>query len=317
VTGTAAPATHPRLRAPMPRAEATTTGTPLLPPQARTPSGGGGAAGSSSSHDGLLEVVLAPPPLLPFRQRYRCRIIWGIVIVTLLTGIIVAPLLQLKLVADHEDRLPLRMCNNTLDFSVRPPGANYPTCAELINEGKYSCRHDFCPGCKLHDMCNKQCIFGDECELIYTSQNSTDYRPTVHDCSRRALGRGEYLVLLAFLGAWVSLMAPELLPLARCTSAMAGAVLVVMARKFGHDLPESIKGHESTNTDENLGWVEMDSYAQVELPIIALLAGLMILAGFVSKRPAAAAAALLRPRLPPYSSPSSSSSSSSSSAANS
>jgi hypothetical protein len=145
-------------------------------------------------------------------------------------------------------------CNNTLDFGgLEALGKQYhrrkpvaPTCAELIDSGKYSCDVDFCAPsadnkttCALgptYDengyilrpgLCDRECNNGKLCK---------EWKPPgALMCMKRALGRVEMMVILVYILAWVNLMFPALLPLARCTTALVSAVLIVAIRKLGHD----------------------------------------------------------------------------------
>lgn len=144
-------------------------------------------------------------------------------------------------------------CNNTLDFGGleamnkqyhrrRPIG---PTCADLIDSGKYSCDVDFCApsadgkttcalgptydknGSYTPGLCDRECNLGKACE---------DWQPPkAMMCIKRALGREEMMIILVYIGAWFNLMFPGWLPLARCTTALISAALIVTIRKLGHD----------------------------------------------------------------------------------
>ena len=74
-----------------------------------------------------------------------------------------------------------------------------------------------------------ECGIGPQCENVEQADLAV--------CLHRMLGAGELLVVLIFFFAWVNLMWPTLLPLARPTTAMAGAALIVITRKLSHDLP--------------------------------------------------------------------------------
>jgi Na+/H+ antiporter NhaD/arsenite permease-like protein len=150
------------------------------------------------------------------------------------------------------------LCQNRLDIHKNH------SCLKLIEGRGFSCDDDFCETCgPMAGMCDRTC---GECTSLLPAGG-------LRVCASQ-IGQTEALVHIVFLFAWVNLMVPGLLPLARCTTSMMGAALTTAVRKLGHD----VLGPSQDYNDE---YIDMDSYAQIELPVISLLAGLMVLAGFM------------------------------------
>eukprot|EP01046_Picozoa_sp_COSAG06_P029829 COSAG06_NODE_2794_length_6274_cov_2.952551_5_plen_272_part_00 len=132
----------------------------------------------------------------------------------------------------HVESNPGTLCNNSLDLGGLA-GAHRElgnTCEELITKGKYSCEYDFCTdgSCTLGGLCDLACRTKPNCDKIKP--------PELGTCLHHALGRVEGMVILVYIFAWVNLMFPALLPLARCTTALASAALIVTVRKLGHEV---------------------------------------------------------------------------------
>ena len=141
---------------------------------------------------------------------------------------------------------PGTLCNNSLDLgglagSHRELGN---TCEELITKREYSCEFDFCTdgSCTLGGLCDLACRTKPNCDNMQP--------PELRTCLHHALGRVEGMVILVYIFAWVNLMFPALLPLARCTTALASAALIVTVRKLGHEVvPHILEDGEEVSSD--------------------------------------------------------------------
>eukprot|EP01046_Picozoa_sp_COSAG06_P069319 COSAG06_NODE_18853_length_865_cov_1.284595_1_plen_228_part_00 len=146
------------------------------------------------------------------RQGSCCAIALAVTLALCIALVVGLPeLQQLEIWPDEEEKW---QCNNTLDlgglealnktYHRRKPIA--PTCAELVESGKYSCAVDFCAPsddgkttCALgptYDedgyiltpgLCDRECNLGKVCK---------DWKPPkAMMCMRRALGRVEMMVI--------------------------------------------------------------------------------------------------------------------------
>jgi hypothetical protein len=195
-------------------------------------------------------------------RRPRGVEVGSIVLAVLIVAVLARPLQDWDktFVEAEESYVPLeqlRLCNNTLDWSSgdqirlrnKPRPAMNAICTELLSDGTYTCEQDFCPepDCKLSGLCNRECRYGLACTDLPL--------PSLRVCAHRALGRKESLVLIVFFVSWVNLMVPELLPLARPATALAGATLTVIVRNFGHDVQEGLSaGFE----EKNVEWIDSE-----------------------------------------------------------
>eukprot|EP01047_Picozoa_sp_COSAG01_P086478 COSAG01_NODE_19466_length_1008_cov_0.946095_1_plen_238_part_10 len=85
------------------------------------------------------------------------------------------------------------------------------------------------------------------------------------------------MVLLLYAVGLVNIMSPTFLSLARPATVLAGAALVVLVRKVGHDLSGIHAGQV------NPRWVEMDVSSAMQLPTVWLLVANMIFSQFLRK----------------------------------
>jgi|EP01047_Picozoa_sp_COSAG01_P040796 hypothetical protein len=164
-------------------------------------------------------------------------------------------------------------CCNQLDNRTRMSGEVWQlsACRELLDNMGYNCERDFCPGCVHGGLCDL------ECREHGREWGVPGCAPDQNAMCQCLAGPSwvERTVLLVFFGFTLpSLLFPSLVPMARPTTAVVGALLTVSVRHIGSEV-----------LDANVGeyYQKMDWSNSIQTPTIMLLFSLMLISDFMQE----------------------------------